>query len=149
MNTQLYPRLNASHSSVALLVAEFDPRTRQLRAANAGMIAPLLIDGETCNYLPCYGPPLGIVPVANFMEQVVELEPDQKVIFASDGLVEARNAGGEIWGFERMEQAICTVARQSPETIVDHLRAEVARFTGETEAADDMTIIVSQFTVGG
>src|SRR5919199_624781 len=43
LNAQLYPRLNASHSSVSLLVAEFDPKSRQLRAAKAGMIAPLLL----------------------------------------------------------------------------------------------------------
>ncbi len=146
LNTQLYPRLNASHSSVALLVAEFDPATRRLRAANAGMIAPLLLSDGACSYLPCYGPPLGIVPSANFVEQTIALQPDQTVIFASDGLVEARGPDGEMWGFERMEQAVCEVAGASPEGIVEHLRSEVAKFTRDTEAADDMTVIASQLT---
>ena len=146
LNAQLYPRLNASHSSVSLLVAEFEPKSRQLRAANAGMIAPLLLGDAECTYVACYGPPLGIVPIANFVEQVVTLRPNQTVVFASDGLVEARNANGEMWGFERMEQALCEVAEASPQTIVEHLRSEIAQFTRNTEPADDMTIIASQFT---
>lgn len=146
LNAQLYPRLNASHSSVALLVAEFDPKRHRLRAANAGMIAPLLVDGAHCSYLPCYGPPLGIVPTASFVEHEVELHADQMVIFTSDGIVEARNAQGEMWGFERMEAAVRSVTGRSPETIVEHIRAELAVFTDDTEPADDMTIIASQFT---
>ncbi len=146
LNAQLYPRLNASHSSVALLVAEVDQKTREMRVANAGMIAPLLVDGGECSYLPCYGPPLGIVPTANFVEHVVELQPNQMVVFTSDGIVEARSASGEMWGFERMEIAVRTGANRSPETVVDRIRAELAAFTADTEPADDMTIIVTQFT---
>ena len=146
LNAQLYPRLNASHSSVALLVAEFDPKTHRLRAANAGMIAPLLVDGATCSYLPCYGPPLGILPTANFIEQSVDLLPNQTVIFTSDGIVEARSATGEMWGFERLEEAVCAVAGRSPENVVQHIRTELANFTRDTEPADDMTIIASTFS---
>lgn len=146
LNTQLYARLNASHSSVALLVAEFDPQTGQVCAANAGMIAPLLVARHGCSYLPCYGPPLGIVPTVHYDEHTVELQPDQTVLLISDGIVEARNAAGELWGFERMEQALAAVAGDEPEDIVEHLRRELMAFMRDAEVADDMTIIAAQFT---
>ncbi len=145
LNRQLYSRLNASHSSVSLLVTQFDPQARQLRAANAGMIAPLLLAADKCTYVPCYGPPLGVVPAVSFAEQTIDVDPGQIIVFVSDGIVEARNRVGELWGFERLEQTLCTVSSCEPRAVVEHVRGELAQFACDVEAADDMTVIALQF----
>jgi len=145
LNKQLYSRLNASHSSVSLLVTQFDPHARQLRTANAGMIAPLLLAPDKCTYVPCYGPPLGVVPTVSFAEQTLDLDPGQIIVFVSDGIVEARNRVGELWGFERLEQTLCAVSSCEPRAVVEHVRGELTQFTGDVEAADDMTVIALQF----
>jgi serine phosphatase RsbU (regulator of sigma subunit) len=47
------------------------------------------------------GLPLGISAQADYEESQFVLEPDKSLVFLSDGVVEARNAAGELFGFER------------------------------------------------
>jgi PAS domain S-box-containing protein len=70
------------------------------------------------------------------------LSPGDMVIFTSDGVVEANNSRNTMFGFERMKQAIANGPQTSAQALLDHLKAELAAFTGETEAHDDITIVI-------
>lgn len=146
LNVELYQRLHTSHTSVSLLVAEFDPQRRQLCAANAGMIAPLIAAPDMCSYLSCFGPPLGVVSNVAYVEATLELQPDQVVVFVSDGIVEARNAQNDMWGFHHLEEAVCAAAHTHTRGIVAHVLAEIKAHVRDTAPADDMTIIATTFT---
>lgn len=143
LNAELFPRLNPSHMSVALLVAEFDTRRGTLTTANAGMIAPLIVDVASCFYLPCWGPPLGIVEHLTFAQITHELRPEQLAIFISDGIVEARGADNAMWGFRSFEAAVCMHARENAERLVERVLSLVRAHTHRTPVADDMTIIAT------
>lgn len=143
LNAELFPRLNPSHMSVALLIAEFDAQRGTLTTANAGMIAPLIVDTAACFYLPCWGPPLGIVEHMVFGETVHELRPDQLAVFISDGIVEARDANNAMWGFRNFEAAVCMSAAGSAEQLVERVLALVRAHTHRTPVVDDMTIIAT------
>jgi sigma-B regulation protein RsbU (phosphoserine phosphatase) len=66
------------------------------------------------------------------------------VILTTDGLVEASNTSPEMFGFERLEQAILTGPTASAEAMLDHLKAELAAYVGKAEPHDDITIVVVQ-----
>jgi Stage II sporulation protein E (SpoIIE) len=71
--------------------------------ANAGHCQPY-IDGEEIE-LPC-GLPLGIVEAASYEEQSTVLADGAHLVLVSDGVVEARNAKGELYGFDRLKRLI-------------------------------------------
>ena len=66
------------------------------------------------------------------------------IILTSDGVVEANNAAREMFGFERLEQAVAVGPSTSAEAMLAHLQAEMAAFVGDKEPHDDLTIVVMQ-----
>jgi Stage II sporulation protein E (SpoIIE) len=97
-----------------------------LTAANAGHLAPYR-NGEEIELEN--GFPLGIAPGVVYAETKLQLEPNDTLTFLSDGVVEARNASGELLGFERT-QALST---QSAE--------KVAQAAEEFGQEDDITVL--------
>jgi hypothetical protein len=97
--------------------------------ANAGQLAPYVNGVE----LPVKsGLPLGIVPDATYTEEVFDLPPDACLTFLSDGVLEARNPAGELFGFERT----AAISNQSAENI-----ARAAQAFGQE---DDITVLTLQ-----
>ena len=66
------------------------------------------------------------------------------IILTSDGVVEANNAAGEMFGFEQLEEVIKTGPTNSAEAVLNHLKQAVLTFIGEVEQHDDITIVVIQ-----
>jgi len=98
--------------------------------ANAGHLAPYL-NGREVECAPAL--PLGLVPDAEYEERTIELLPGETLTFLSDGVVEARNASGELFGFERMA-AISTQAAE-----------EIARAAQQFGQEDDITVVTLKF----
>lgn len=138
----LAPRLRANHMNAALLFAVIDPQSGTLRVANAGMIAPVLVTSKGSYFLDANGLPLGSFPGATYQEVSVELTPGDSLLLLSDGVVEAHNIRGELFGFERLEE---TVAEAGPggdvRALVERVIERVQSFAGETEQHDDITMV--------
>jgi sigma-B regulation protein RsbU (phosphoserine phosphatase) len=94
--------------------------------ANAGNLAPY-INGAELSLGPSL--PLGLSATAEYEEQPFRLEPDQTLTFVSDGVVEARNASGELYGFDRTQ----AISNQPANAI-----AEAATQFGQE---DDITVL--------
>ena len=118
-----------------------------MRVANAGCIMPLIrrASGAT-EWVDAVGLPLGLALGLSLGYQpiTVELTLGDMVILTSDGLVEATAKDGELFGFERLEQAVASGPAHHPEALLAHLRAEVTAFTGQVATHDDLTIVVLQ-----
>ena len=74
----------------------------------------------------------------------VELESGDRIVFCSDGIIEAEDSAGEIFGFEQTAETIrkgCSHDLSAPQ-LLDYLINEVKQFTGETPQGDDQTIVV-------
>ncbi len=155
LDLALEPYTKTTLQNCALCYAEITPpahRPRKdkaglLRVANAGCVTPLICrtDG-TVEWVEVGGLPLGVGMGARsgYTEATFSLYPGDLVIFTSDGVIEAMNAAGELFSFERLEQAVATGPQTSAAAMLAHLRAEVAAFTGEIEPHDDLTIVVVQ-----
>jgi serine phosphatase RsbU (regulator of sigma subunit) len=81
---------------------------------------------------------------AGYQEIRHVLAKGDMIILTSDGLVEANSTTPEMFGFERLEQAILTGPTASAQAMLDHLTAELAAYVGEAEPHDDITLVVAQ-----
>ena len=101
-------------------------RDGHVTVANAGHVPPYR-NGEEIAVES--GLPLGLIPESEYAEVVAELAPGDRITLVSDGVVEARNAGRELYGFERMR----ALSTRSAADI-----AETARAFGQE---DDISVI--------
>ncbi len=102
------------------------PRDGRVTLANAGHLSPYL-EGIELNVAS--GLPLGIDPECNYSETQFQLKPAASLTFLSDGVVEARNSAGELFGFDRT----LAISRSSAENI-----AQAAKDFGQD---DDITVL--------
>jgi serine phosphatase RsbU (regulator of sigma subunit) len=86
-----------------------------LLIANAGQLPPYR-NGQEID-IPV-GLPLGIDAAAEYTEASLQLDPGDKLTFLSDGVVEARNAVGELFGFDRTRQLSSRAAQQIADAAV-------------------------------
>ncbi len=118
-----------------------------LRVANAGCVTPIIkwADGSV-EWIEVGGMPLGVGLGAKFgyQEMTLSLLKGDIIILTSDGVVEAKNGNGEMFSFERLEQAVAAGPQTSAEAMLDYLKESVEAFVGETEPHDDITIVVIQ-----
>jgi anti-sigma regulatory factor (Ser/Thr protein kinase) len=133
---------------VTCLYALLDPQSGRLRYANAGHDLPYRRHGDGVDELRATGMPLGLMPGMTYEEKEVTLALGDTVLFHSDGLVEAHNAAGDMFGFPRLQSMMGL--RQEPDggSVIDFLLHELAQFTGEDwEQEDDVTLVT--LTRGG
>ena len=81
--------------------------------------------------------PLGLMPVSSYEEKEIVLDAGESVLFYSDGLVEAHDPKGELFGFPRLQRLIATRSAGSGEELVDFLLEELYSFTGEGWGQED------------
>ena len=126
---------------VTCFYAILDPESGRLVYANAGHDAPYLRrrNGEA-EELRARGMPLGLMPGMSYEENEIVLDADEAVLFYSDGLVEAHDPKGEMFGFPRLRALVAE--RGIEEALVDFLLDELYSFTGESwEQEDDITLL--------
>src|SRR6185436_4899117 len=94
-------------ATLACLV--FEPITGRVAVANAGHLAPLVLEesGGLATLDAPQAPPLGIDEKAVFPAAVYDLELGDVVLLYSDGVTEALNSRGELFGDKRLSAAIC------------------------------------------
>src|SRR5918995_699387 len=125
---------------VTCFYAILDPKSGHLAYANAGHDLPYLHrDGET-EELRARGMPLGLMPGMSYEEGEVSLREGNCVLFYSDGLVEAHNRKGEMFGFPRLQALIAEHGEER--SLEDFLMEELYSFVGEGwEQEDNITLL--------
>jgi hypothetical protein len=135
---------------VALSNALIDPAARSMLVASAGQPDPILRQDGAARYLELPGGmPLGIGPKLPSREVAVELRDGDTLVFYTDGVVEAHNSAGELFGFERL---LALVEAQPPEASAQAISAAIVgavnQFSAGTPAHDDITLLVVRITSG-
>jgi serine phosphatase RsbU (regulator of sigma subunit) len=127
---------------VTCLYAILDPAEGRLRYANAGHDLPYLQRhyGEDAHELRAAGMPLGLMPGMGYEENETILEAGEAALLYSDGLVEAHNPTGEMFGFPRLRALIAEHGEER--SLGDFLLEELYSFTEEGwEQEDDITLL--------
>jgi serine phosphatase RsbU (regulator of sigma subunit) len=139
--------MKANRMNAAVLYAVLDPACHTLSVSNAGMIAPVLVGTRGVRYIDVGGLPLGAFPGAIYAEEAVELDPGDTLLFITDGVVEAHNEYGELFGFERLETLLGSLRSDvSVRELVTVVLDEVHSFMGDVEQHDDITLVAIQPT---
>jgi serine phosphatase RsbU (regulator of sigma subunit)/CBS domain-containing protein len=133
---------------VTAFYAVYDRRTRKLRYANAGHPYPLLFEAksQTVRPLAASGFLLGVMPGEVYISREVSLAPGDRVCFYTDGLVEARNEIGEMFGEARLTECLVRSGRGSAQEILDHILNTRKSFSGSARLTDDLTLVILEIT---
>jgi serine phosphatase RsbU (regulator of sigma subunit)/anti-sigma regulatory factor (Ser/Thr protein kinase) len=133
---------------VTCLYAVLEPTTGHMVYANAGHNVPYRKAGMDIDELKARGMPLGLMPGSPYEEKEVQIGPGEEVLFTSDGIAEAHNPDGEMFGCPRI---IDTMRGRPPDAdLRDAMLDELDRFTGHGwEQEDDITMVVLQRTAHG
>ena len=125
-----------------LFYGVFDPATRTLRYANAGHNPPMVVRRNgSLEWLDTAGLPLGLFADTTYEEGLVRLEPGDKLVAYTDGLIEVTNPAGYEWGVQGIANAAAQSRSQRAEEVVDELFASFDQFSQGREA-DDATVVV-------
>jgi serine phosphatase RsbU (regulator of sigma subunit) len=126
---------------VTCFYAILDPKSASLSYANAGHDLPYVSHrGGDAQELRARGMPLGLMPGMSYEENEVVLEPGESVLFYSDGLVEAHDPKGEMFGFPRLRALVTEHGEEG--SLGEFLLEELYSFVGEGwEQEDDITLL--------
>jgi sigma-B regulation protein RsbU (phosphoserine phosphatase) len=131
---------------VALLYAVLNSQDRTLTMCSAGQTQPVMMSASTAEAILVETEgdtfPLGILEDANYEETRLQLQPGDKVVFYTDGIVEAMNEQEEIFGFERLQEVIKASQAEKSESLMNEIITSVKDFTGRAPQHDDLTVIV-------
>lgn len=147
----LAPYTQTTHQNCALVYVEITTpaqnREGTMRIVNAGCISPFIKRHTGQIEAPEVGGfalGQGLASAKGFQEVSLGLSNGDIIILTSDGVVEANNAAGEMFGFDRLKVAIAGGPTTGARAMLDHLQAEVAAFVGAAKFHDDLTIVVAQ-----
>ena len=148
LNRSMYRTRMDSRTFVCFAMGELDTSTRQFRLSNGGCPYPYHFRasmGEITE-LQVDAYPLGVRVESSYPVIEVQLGPEDRVVFCSDGVIEAENSVGEIFGFEQTAETIRKGCQEglSASALLDRIIGEVKAFAGDTPQGDDQTIVVLQ-----
>jgi serine phosphatase RsbU (regulator of sigma subunit)/ketosteroid isomerase-like protein len=128
---------------VTCFYAILEPKSASLRYANAGHDLPYLHRGRgEAEELRARGMPLGLMPGMGYEEKEIVLQAGESALFYSDGLVEAHDPEGEMFGFPRLRALVAQHGDDEEGPLGDFLLEELYSFVGEGwEQEDDITLL--------
>ena len=88
------------------------------------------------------GVAMGVLDDFKYESHEEELSPGEALFLYTDGLTDAVNLGGELFGKERLEATLDGASSRTPAEIVDHVWSEILGYSAGAPAADDMTCLV-------
>jgi serine phosphatase RsbU (regulator of sigma subunit) len=139
VNEALLVRIPAN-MFVTCFYAILNPNSGHLSYANAGHDLPYLWHGRDAEELRARGMPLGLMPGMDYEEKEMVLDAGEGVFFYSDGLVEAHDPQGEMFGFPRLRALIAEHGEER--SLGDFLLKKLYSFVGEGwEQEDDITLL--------
>jgi predicted ester cyclase len=139
VNETLLSRIPAN-MFVTCFYAILDPESASLYYANAGHDVPYLHRSGTAEELRARGMPLGLMPGMSYEEKDIVLDAGESALFYSDGLVEAHNPEGGMFGFPKLRALVAE--HDEKRSLEETLMEELYSFVGEGwEQEDDITLL--------
>ena len=138
-------RENPESLFVTVFAGILDVLSGRLEYCSAGHEPPFVLapHGEIARLEEGGGPPLCVLDGFSYVAAEHRMSRGGIVCVVSDGVTEAMNPAGELYGAGRLRQALERGRNaENPAALVNVIRADVAQFVGGAEAADDLTLLV-------
>jgi sigma-B regulation protein RsbU (phosphoserine phosphatase) len=127
---------------LAMIYAVWNDANQTLQIANAGATQPIFCRSGEIETVRAEGFPLGMFPEAKYEEFSLATRPGDSIIFFSDGIPDAQNGDGEMFGDEMLMKVIAENQDKSASEMASTILDEVTKFQGEVDRFDDETVVV-------
>ena len=146
MNAVIFAN-NREDMFVTVWVGILEVSTGRLTAANAGHEYPVLMNDSRQFALmkDDHGLVIGVFPQQKYKEYTLQLSPGAKLFVYTDGVIEATNSIGELFGITRMVETLNRNPDASPKQVLSGIRQAVDDFAQGAEQADDLTMLCLEF----
>ena len=135
---------------ITCCIAIVDLDTKEVRWSKAGHpgIYHYQSNTDTAEELASETYPLGVSQKAEYIDEAFRLSEGDLLFFYTDGLPEATNTGGRVYGYNRLERSIYRAAQNDIASIerIDQMINDVRGFIENTEPEDDITVVVAKVT---
>lgn len=136
----------AADKYATLFYGKLDCKQHRLNYVNCGHIPPLLFrnssNGLNVIELEEGGIPLGMLEEFEFQKGSVHLQTGDVLVICSDGITEAMNSRGKMFGIDRATQWVSRHLAKSPRQIGELLLSKVYGFASEAKYQDDITLLI-------
>lgn len=140
---------NTSAMFVTTFLGILELSTGRFRATNAGHNAPVLLRrGQKPEYLDIKGGViLGAMDGIDYEKSELFLQPGDRIFLYTDGVTEALNKNGQLYGEERLLDALNSeeAAQLRPEPLLQYVHQQILQFTGGAPQSDDITMIALEY----
>ena len=135
---------------ITCCIAIIDLDEKQVQWSKAGHpeIYHYQKDTDTVNELTAESYPLGVSLKADYTDEKVSLSDEDLLIFYTDGLPEAINPSGRVYGYNRLERSIYRAAQGNLSSMenINQIIDDVRGFIENTEPEDDITVVAAKVT---
>lgn len=140
-------KTNTSKMFVTVWLGILDLKTGIMTCANAGHEYPVIRgkDGVFHVVNDPHGLVVGAMPRSKYRDYEISLQSGDAVFLYTDGVPEANNAAGDFYGMQRLEDALNRAGSQSPQGILEAVKADVDGFTGNANQFDDLTMLCLEY----
>ena len=114
----------------------------RIEISNAGHPAPLIVKHRKVDRLKTSNLPLGLFCEENFTVSEIQLSPDEGIVIYSDGVSEAADMSGTLYGDERIRSLIGQAQAVNPSALVSACIEDLIMFRSNAAKADDVTLFV-------
>jgi sigma-B regulation protein RsbU (phosphoserine phosphatase) len=126
---------------VSLIYAVWDDVNSTLQVSNSGLPRPVYCHKGKTQLIEATGLPLGLFDDAEYDEFTFQAEPDDVFVFFSDGILDATNKAGDLFGRTRLETIIAECSGSSAESMVKSIFKAAADHASGVETFDDETVV--------
>jgi len=134
---------------VSIIYAVWNDQDQTLTVANSGLPRPIYLHGGKIEIIEATGLPLGLFDETDYDEFHFRMSPGDMFVFFSDGILDARNRKGELFGRGRVEKIVSESAGRSASEVVQTIFKAVAEHSAGVETFDDQTVVAIRVRDGG
>ena len=135
---------NPNMMFITAFVAVYDPESGELTYSNAGHNYPYIISGKLTALDTENGIMAGSFEDVDFPEYKVKMNPGDCLFMYTDGVTEAENKSGELFGETRLEQVLLKNKACGADNLLKAVTEEINAFAQGAEQSDDMTTLALQ-----
>src|SRR5579863_8939827 len=126
---------------ISMIYAVWDDQRRTMHVANSGLPRPVYVHDGKNEVIEATGLPLGLFDDADYDEFRFKMKPGDMFVFFSDGILDARDRRGQLFGRGRVEQLVLECAGKSADCVVNTLFKAAAEHSAGVESFDDQTVV--------
>jgi serine phosphatase RsbU (regulator of sigma subunit) len=127
-----------------LWIGEMDPVTRTLSFSSQGHPPAYLVRDRQISPLKTEGIPLGVTEEITIDVKTLVLEPKDRLVMYTDGIIEAHSQEGKLYGLGRLKELLLHRQEGGLDQVADLIMQDVMAFEGTAPRHDDIALIVMQ-----